>query len=130
MNPYFLQISESPPANPCGGTIINTKYILTAMHCMVKDIYKEMEEMETFSASKTKVYIGGTLFNTIRNKKNGKKKNEKNKKKNKNYNQNKNKKNKKKNKKKNEKNNKKKNKKKNMKNIKEMKMRIKNSRKL
>ena len=122
----FVLILESTPAYPCAGTIINTKYILTALHCVVKNATKDIEELETFSASKSKVYIGGTLFNTIRNKKNGKKKNEKNKKKNKNNNQNKN----KKNKKKNEKNNKKKNKNKNMKNIKEMKMRIKNSRKL
>ena len=103
----FVLILESTPAYPCAGTIINTKYVLTALHCVVKNATKDIEELETFSASKSKVYIGGTLFNTIRNKKNGKKKNEKNKKKNKNNNQNKNK-----------------------KNIKDMKKRIKNSRKL
>ena len=67
---------------------------------MVKNITKDIKELENFSASKTKVYIGGTRFNSIRNKKNGKKKKtnenknkKKNKNNNKNNNQNKNKKN-------------------------------------
>ena len=44
---------------------------------MVKNATKDIGELETFSASKTKVYIGGTRFDSIRKNKNGKKKNEK-----------------------------------------------------
>ena len=57
---YHISIAEATPKYHCGGTIINSRWILTSLHCVVKDPTKLTTELEIFSFknNKAKVIIG------------------------------------------------------------------------
>ena len=60
LSKHHIPITEATPAYHCGGTIINSRWILTSLHCVVKDPTKLTADLEIFSFknNKAKVNIG------------------------------------------------------------------------
>ena len=50
----------------CGGSIINSKWIITALHCVVKDIFvPTVEDLEVYPASDIGVFIGDHQLSVV-----------------------------------------------------------------
>merc|ERR1712240_297012 len=64
---HLFSVSDaSTPQYRCAETVINNKYILTVLHCVVKDPAANIDDLETFDTTTAKVEIRGVK---IRNKK-------------------------------------------------------------
>jgi len=57
---YFIYFSDLfQPISACGGSIINSKWIVTALHCVVKDLnVSTVADLEVIPAANTYVWIG------------------------------------------------------------------------
>merc|ERR1739838_631376 len=57
---YFIYFSDLfQPISACGGSIINSKWIVTALHCVVKDFnFSTVADWEVIPAANTYVIIG------------------------------------------------------------------------
>ena len=67
----FLVSDADVPQYRCAGTVINNKFILTALHCVVKDARVNITDLETYNTTTARVEIRGVKIN--RNKKKARK---------------------------------------------------------
>jgi len=59
----LLYFEEATPAYRCAGTVINDKYILTALHCVVRNTSVSIADFLTFNIAQARVEIRGVNIN-------------------------------------------------------------------